>query len=110
MIKLLYKPRKIEMHAQWSGQEMAGKIRKLPLLATAFMVVCLVAAGFLQFYVITPLMALASTDTVVPNAKGASSGLFYIPRQGTNPEPGKFSPKGSSIALGVRTTDAQLLV
>lgn len=47
MIKLLYKPRKIEMHAQWSGQEMAGKIRKLPLLATVFMVVCLVAAGFL---------------------------------------------------------------
>lgn len=44
------------MHAQWSGQEMAGQIRKLPLLATVFMVVCLVAAGFLQFYVITPLI------------------------------------------------------
>jgi len=43
-------------------QDVAEKIRKLPLLA-AVMVVCLIAAGLLQFYVVIPQPALASPDT-----------------------------------------------
>jgi len=57
---------------------MAGKTRKLPLLAAAFMVVSLVAAGFLQLYVITPQVVLASPDTAGPNTAGTASGTNWL--------------------------------
>ncbi len=49
---------------------MAEKIRKLASLAIVFILVCLVAEGFLQFCVFTPPVVLASPAEVmvVPNS------------------------------------------
>ncbi len=54
---------------------MAEKIRKLTSLAIAFMVACLVVAGFPQFDVVTPPVVLASpgVETLRPNAVGATN-------------------------------------
>jgi len=49
----------------------AGKVRKLTSLAIALTVVCLVAASFPQFNVVSPTPVMANPDTSVPNAAGA---------------------------------------
>ncbi|TET12816.1 MAG: hypothetical protein E3J81_10115, partial [Dehalococcoidia bacterium] len=57
-------------------QDVAGEMSKLTSLARAFMVVVLIAAGFLQFYVVNPQVTLASPAEYLtyPSFTGGTTG------------------------------------
>lgn len=89
---------------------MAGKMRKLASLAMAFILVCLLAEGLRQFYVVTPPVVLASPDTerqspdAVLSSSGLTGGVTDIDDDPDVPDGNWMVATGNNTHTSVRTS------